>query len=179
MGCAGSGPPPSDGLGGAATSLQAGYAVRSGLSSAESACQGVFAGYAIEGRFVGLAPRIAACRSGYDNSYLHGSTDELGLELRGAHAWDAGDLTVSVGVTAGGSLLRQHFDSTGLAPSRNALAAHLGILAGATVDLVQGFYGGIELDAMTYFFQQQAMEATRVSAPFAMRLNVLLIGKRW
>jgi hypothetical protein len=162
-----------------ASSVQAGYALRTALWSGASACHGVFAGYAIDLRFLSLAPRLAACRGTSDNAFLRATTDELDLEIRGSRSWDIGSVAINVGVNLGGSLLRQEFSSDGVAPSRNALAAHLGVLAGTTVELVQGFYGGIEIDAMTYFFQQQAMGRSETAAPFAMRFNVLLLGKRW
>jgi hypothetical protein len=162
-----------------ASSVHAGYALRTALWRGAGGCHGVFAGYAIDLRWVTLAPRLAACRGQFDNAFLRATTDELDLELRGSHVWDIGGVAVNVGIHLGGSLLRQDFSSEGLAPSRNALAAHLGVLAGTTVDLVQGFYGGIEVDAMTYFFQQQAMDTAETAAPFAMRVSVLLLGKRW
>jgi len=162
-----------------ATSAQAGYAVRSSLWSGGGPCHGAFAGYAIELRLVTLAPRLGGCRGHFDNAYLRAIADELDLELRAAHAWDVGRVALSLGLAAGGSYLRQKFSSDGVAPDRDALAAHLGMLAGATVELVQGFYGGVELDAMTYFYNQQTMGMTQVSTPFALRFQVLLLGKHW
>ena len=161
------------------TSLQLGYAARTSLWSGGSLCHGPFAGYAIDLRFVTVAPRLGVCRGDFANPFLRGTTDELDGELRGAHVWDVGRLALSIGIGLGGSYLRQDFSSGGVAPDRSALAAHLGVLAGATVDLVQGFYGGIEVDAMTYFFNQQAMAGTEVHAPFALRFDVLLLGKHW
>jgi hypothetical protein len=162
-----------------ASSVQLGYAVRTSLWSGGGPCHGPFVGYAIDLRLVSLVPRFGFCRGAFDNAFLHATTDELDAELRGARAWDVGQVTVSLGVSLGGSYLRQDFSSDGVAPTRNALAAHLGVLAGATVDLVQGFYGGIELDAMTYFYNQQAIGVTQVSTPFALRFDVLLLGKHW
>ena len=71
------------------------------------------------------------------------------------------------------------------------------MLAGATVDLTDGFYCGVELDAMAYFqlstprnlvitagpdvFSTDDGPAVSVatSRPFALRLDLVLIGKRW
>ena len=162
-----------------ASSVQLGYAVRTSLWSGGTPCHGPFAGYGVDLRFVSLVPRVTYCRGGFDNAFLHARTDELAAELRGARAWDIGHVALSLGVSLGGSYLRQDFASDGVAPTRNALAAHLGVLTGVTVDLVQGFYGGVELDAMTYFYNQQAMGMTQVSTPFALRFQVLLLGKHW
>src|SRR5262249_42741285 len=111
--------------------------------------------------------------------FLHANADELDFELRGTHAWDVGRVSLGIGVAAGGAWLRQDFSDEGVAPSRNAGAAHLGVLGDVVVDLVQGFYGGIELDGMTYFFNQQAMGSDRFANAFALRISVLLLGKRW
>ena len=163
----------------ASLSMQAGYAVRTGLWNAAGPCYGPFAGMAIDLRLVTLTPRIAYCRGDFDNVYLHADASESTAELRGAHVWDVGRVALSLGVTAGASYLRQNFSSDGIAPDRSALAAHLGVLAGATVELVQGFYSGLEIDAMTYFFNQQTMDERSVRAPFALRFDVLLLGKHW
>jgi Caspase domain len=161
-------------------SVALGYQVQTPLWSGASACQGLFGSYTIDLRAVTLAPRVGACRGGFDNAFLQARTDQLDAELGGAHVWDVGPVAMSVGVGAGASLLRQTFTSEGTAPSRRAVAAHLGASVGATVDLVQGFYGGVELDAMTYFFNQRDdAGATRVATPFALRVSVLLLGKHW
>src|SRR5262249_53883872 len=132
-----------------ADSLQIGYSMQSPFWSGASACQGPFLGYALDMRAVTLAPRAGLCRSTFDNPFLHASADEFDVEIRGSHVWDVGRISLSVGIAAGVAWLREEFSSEGPTPSRDAVAAHLGVLGGATVDLVQGFYGGIELDAMT------------------------------
>jgi hypothetical protein len=164
-----------------ASSAQVGYAVRMPLSSTAGLCQGPFVGYAIDLRSASLAPRLGACRASYENTFRSAHSDELDLELRGTHAWDLGAVTVSMGVSLGGSLLHQDVSSDGLVPSRVGPAAHLGVLVGASIDLARGFYGGVELDALTYFFRQQAdgPEGAHIETPFAARLDVVLLGKHW
>ncbi|MCE9577230.1 MAG: caspase family protein [Deltaproteobacteria bacterium] len=162
-----------------ATSLHGGYALRTALWSGASPCQGPFVGAAFALRTLTLEPRLGACRGSFDNAFLAAHTDELDLEVRAAHVWDVDRVALAVGVGVGGSLLRDVFTTDNAPDSRNALAAHLGVSGGATTELVQGFYGGIELEAMTYFFHQQTMDATQVASPFALRISVLLLGKRW
>jgi len=176
-----------------ASSVQAGYSLRSSLWSGEGLCQGAFAGYAIDLQFISLAPRVGFCRSELDDG-SRTNIDEFDVEGRGTHAWDVGRVAVSVGLSLGGSYIHEHaMDDT--APARSVLA-HLGVLAGVTIDLAQGFYSGIQIDAMTYFRtappqslpsplpmpspgMNGMVDIGRASTPFALRLDVLLIGKRW
>jgi hypothetical protein len=93
---------------------------------------------------------------------------------------------VSVGLSLGGSYVRQ--DPGGGAGRTDERLAHLGVLASATVELAGGFYSGLELDAIAYFrlLPPQGPDEARPtsdmvlgSTPFALRLDVLLLGKRW
>jgi hypothetical protein len=107
-------------------------------------------------------------------------------------------VAVSVGGSLGGAYLREN-PGDGLASTKHGLP-HAGVLAGAIVDLSGGFYGGVELDAMAYFqlsaprnLVLPAMSAgpkidssedlpavsVETSRPFAVRLDLVLIGKRW
>src|SRR5262249_20546249 len=147
--------------------------------SGAGVCQGPIAGAAIELRAVTIAPRLGACHGAFDNAFLDARTDELDLEVRATHAWDIGSLALDAGVDAGRSWLRQGFMANGIAPPRDAAAAHLGVTVGATVDLVQGFYVGAELDGMSYFFDQQTTSGAHLATPFALRLSVVLLGARW
>jgi hypothetical protein len=74
---------------------------------------------------------------------------------------------------------------------------YAGVLAGAIVDVAAGFYSGVEIDAMAYFqlsaprnlvlmvpdwrIMVETAPEVRVetSRPFAVRLDLVLIGKRW
>jgi hypothetical protein len=162
-----------------AASAQAGYAARTSLWPGGGLCHGPFAGVAFDLPLVTVASRLGVCRGELRNPFLTATTDELAAELRGAHVWDVGRVSLSVGVSLGGSVIRQGFSRDGIAPDRRALAAHLGVLTGASVELVQGFYAGLEVNAMTYFFNQQTMGELVLGSPFAMRFDVLLLGKHW
>lgn len=164
---------------GIAQSFQLGYAVHTPLWSGASACQGGFVGYAIDLRVLTLAPRVGLCRSTFDNPFLASAAEELDFEVRATHSWDVGRISFGVGFGLGGAWLRQDFSGAGQVPSRDAAAAHLGVLGGATIDLFGGLFAGIELDAMTYFFSQQTMGGSNLQTPFALRVSVLALGKRW
>jgi hypothetical protein len=110
--------------------------------------------------------------------------DELDVELRGAHAWDIGRISVSAGGTVGGSYLRQR-PGNAAGEARDGVA-HVGVSTGATVDLPHGFYSGAEVDALAYFrvlaplpSASSGTEMMWVSTPYVLRLNILLIGKHW
>jgi hypothetical protein len=77
----------------------------------------------------------------------------------------------------------------GAAASSDGLA-HVGVVTAATVELAGGFYSGLEVDGLAYFralpprsippmTESPAGGPPRVSTPFALRFNLLLIGKRW
>jgi len=164
-----------------ASSVRAGYALRTALWSGGMLCQGPFAGYAIDLGLVSLAPRVGVCRGGFGGA--PGVTaDELDVELGAAHTWHLGRLATGAGFSLGGSYLRQR-TSNGDELGHDTLA-HAGVLTSVTVDIASGFYSGIEVDAMSYFRVaaphaiSQSM-VVRTSTAFALRLDMLLIGKHW
>jgi hypothetical protein len=182
---------------------QAGYALRTSLWSGGGLCQGPFAAYAIDLRFVTFAPRIGFCKGEFKDA-PGATSEELDVELRVAHAWDIGRLAVSVGGSFGGAYLR---DRGGNGAESQHGRPHAGVLAGAIIDLAGGFYSGVELDAMAYFQlsaprnlvlmapdSHPAADGEPIvnggvngipeitvltSRPFAVRLDLVLIGKRW
>ncbi|WP_437806320.1 hypothetical protein [Sorangium sp. So ce1078] len=64
-------------------------------------------------------------------------------------------ISLGVGVDLGLAVMRQRFETLGRAPDRHGLAGVFGVGAGVTVDLVRGFYLGVEGGAQTYVFKQQ------------------------
>ena len=170
---------------------QTGYALRTSLWSGGRACQGPFAAYAIDLPFVTVAPRIGFCRGSFEDA--PGATSQaVDVELRVAHAWDIGHLALSAGGSLGAAYVRDD-PGDGRASSKQGLP-YAGVLVGATVDLTDGYYCGVELDAMAYF-QLSARRnivltsndstlsdpavSVATSRPFALRLDLVLIGKRW
>lgn len=181
-----------------ASSVQAGYAMRTPLWSGGRLCQGPFAGYALDLGFIDLVPRVGICRGGFQDA-SHANNDELELELDAAHLWHIGRIAIGAGLSLGGAHVRQDPDGGG-APAHENLA-HVGVLTLASVDLAGGFYTGIDVDGMAYFRALSPRSiagppsgnsqpgigsqtgvpggAMRMSTPFALRFNLLLIGKRW
>lgn len=185
-----------------ATGMHAGYAVRTPLWSGGWLCQGPFVGAAIDLGVIDLGPRIGVCRGGLENS-ARAHSDELDVELDGVHVWHAGPVGFGAGLGLGGAYHRQDWGD-GSARSHDGLV-HVGVLMLASVELAGGFYSGIVVDGMAYFYPSPphsitppanssgvrptpgdgqvvldgADRAMRVSTPFALRINLLLIGKRW
>jgi len=163
------------------SSVQVGYWLRTSLWQSGSLCHGPFAGYAIDLEFVSLMPRIGFCRGGFEDGPPV-VADELDVEVRIAHAWDVGRVAIDLGASFGGSYLREG-PGDDFAQMRHG-AVHIGALAGVTVELSRGFYSGVELDAVMYFLAAplpaiQPQIPPRASTPFSLRLDLLLLGKRW
>ncbi|WP_437503149.1 caspase family protein [Sorangium sp. So ce1099] len=152
----------------------AGYQMRTPLVQGSSPCHGGFIGYGVELQHVGLAARLNACHSAFQNEQLTASNDELGLDVRMSRAWDLPVITVGVGVEVGLAVMRQRFETLGRAPDRHGLAGAFGAGAGVNVDLVKGVYLGVEGAAQTYVFKQQRVgsEEGEVAPSLAARLRV-------
>ncbi|WP_437997160.1 caspase family protein [Sorangium sp. So ce185] len=151
----------------------AGYQLRTPLVEGDSLCHGGFLGYGIELQHIGIASRLSACRSGFQNEHLTARNDELGLDVRLSHAWDLPVITVGVGVDLGLAVMRQQFETRGDAPDRHGLAGAFGAGAGVTVDLVRGLYLHLEGGAQTYVLKQRRAggEEAEMAPALAARLR--------
>jgi hypothetical protein len=127
-----------------------------------------------------VAPRLGACHSRFSNLRLSGDSDEVDLEVRLVHAWDAPWLSLELGIAAGGAVLRQTFETRGVAPDRLTFAGMLAVSAGALVDLPEGFYGLADVEAQTYLFKQRDTGGAQavIGPSFAVRPS-FGVGKRW
>lgn len=152
----------------------AGYQLRTPLVKGSSLCHGGFVGYAIELQHFGIAPRLSAYHSAFRTEHLTASNDELGLDVRLSRAWDLPVVTLGLGVDIGLSVMRQRFETPGLAPDRHSLAGAFSAVAGANVDLLRGFYLSVEAAAQTYLFNQQraGSEESEVAPSVAARLRL-------
>jgi hypothetical protein len=149
--------------------------VRSAIPGASQACFGAALGYALHFRHLSLYPRLDYCRSGYRNRALEATTDELGLGLSALYTWDVSRLSISTGVALSAQLSRQHFDTRGVAPSRDSVAPASAVVLGVGLDLGGGFCLGLEARAETYLLRllvPRALaeeEQARWDAAFAVR----------
>jgi hypothetical protein len=119
-----------------------------------SACLGGFGGYAIDFAWGSLVARAGPCRAHRTGMYLDDALTMIDTEVDGTHAWDAGPVTVALGVGAGGSLLVRTFTTTGSAPTRTTLAPDVGAVGSISVPLPHGYYLAGDVFAGTLFFRE-------------------------
>jgi hypothetical protein len=159
--------------------VHAGYQVRTGLWRAADPCHGIFAGYEVVMRGFSLIGRVAACRGGYQNATLTSTADEVGLQIEGAHVWDLRFVSVQVGLALGPSVLLQRFDTTGVAPSREALAGALAMNAGAELPLRGRFALTLGFGANVYAFKQRDLGTTAEWATPVTFMTRVGLAARW
>jgi hypothetical protein len=155
-----------------------GYTIRSSLWSDAGPCQGIAGGWAVDLPMYSVGVRGVACHGTAVNPFLEATHDQLAAELRATHAWDLRRVTVAVGPIAGAAVLSQRFTGSGNAPARTSLAGVVGLTAAATIDVAERLYVTGELDGVTTFFRERAMDDTAMRAAFSVRGN-LLVGRRW
>jgi Caspase domain len=158
---------------------QAGYRVRTGLTSGSSLCHGFFAGWNVELKHLSIAPRVAYCRSSLDNATLRADSDAFDLELALAHAFDIPYMTFEFGVAVGAALISQQFTTAGIAPPRTAGAFQLSATAALSTDLPHGLYVFCLVAGETYFFDQVARDGTTHFGPAFTVATSLGLGRRW
>jgi hypothetical protein len=127
-----------------------GYQVRTPIVKGASPCQGPFASYGRDQSRLRLAARLAACRGGYDDADLSAHTDELSLSARVAIATDTRLVTLDAGAALGASYLRQSFQPSGEAATRNSAAAFVELGGTLIRYLPEGFYLSAELAGLGY-----------------------------
>jgi hypothetical protein len=158
------------------TGVFAGPAVQSAIIEGASPCVGATVGAAWVRADITLSPRLGACRGEFANETLTATTTALALDLRVAKAWDLHRVTLDVGVTVGGELLRETFTTRGVAPARTAGAIHVDAGVGALLPVAARLFLTTEIAAQTHFFTVEAQAGTRdLTARFALR-GVLAFG---
>ena len=163
-----------------AQTLQAGYAFHTSLKNADSLCHGAFMGYAVTSARFELGARLETCAAGFENQQLSSNAGEVAFSMRLAVTHDFPWVAVSGGLSGGGALLRQEFETRGRAPARTSLAALFGLNAGMTFDLPHGFNLLIEGVLRTYVFsvtdQQPGSSSLQPSLAFQQLIG---LGKYW
>jgi len=156
----------------AVASVEAETRVRSSLLDDAGLCPGVAVGVSMALRPVTLTPRMAWCRSGFTNPGIHAFVDQFDLELSAVHVWDMRAFSLEVGVTAGGSLLLQHFQTQGIAPRRTTAALQLSPTVGVTHELGARGYLFLLGAGSTYLFRSEdATGSSSLKPSFALRVS--------
>lgn len=156
-----------------------GYTARTALANGRGLCHGAFVGYPVAFESLSVTPRVHGCLGGFANELVRASSDEAGVDVKLSHAWDLPAVTLDLGVAGGASLLRQSFESRGLAPPRTSAAGVLGVHVGATFDLTAGFYLSAELGAQTYLYRQREVPDRQSLRPSLALRQSLGLGMMW
>ena len=164
----------------AAHAMSFGLIGHSDLYDAGGACAGAALGYRLELPAVSLLGRVAGCGGGYANAFLSARTLELDASLGAVHVWDVAPLALEVGVGAGAAWLHQGFTTRGVAPSRDTLAPHVELLAGATLDVSRRWFVGLQARAATYFVRRtEGTDPTATVTPIFTLGADLSVGRRY
>ena len=155
----------------AAPSVELEWRTRAALASEGGPCSGVAAGTAVALRPFTLQVRLGACWSSFSEGGLSATTEAWDLEVGATHAWDLRGVSVELGMTVGGAVLRQTFRTAGVAPARTSAALQLSPVAAVSRDLGPRAYLFVSAAAATYFFrlEDSADGTTSVEPSFAMR----------
>jgi hypothetical protein len=148
-----------------------GWTVRNGLWPGASVCQGPVLGLEIAGSALSAAVRAHGCQGGFRNEAVRATAREAGADLRVAHAWDRGALSVDLGITFGVRLLHERFETRGVAPPRWAIAPEGGAGFGLRYAVSGPYELVAELGGHTVAFRSQ----TEDRAP-ALRFSFLARG---
>lgn len=158
----------------AAGSVEVEGRLRSSLKDDAGACSGAAAGLAIALQQLTLTPRLGWCRSGFDNPGIRTTLDEYDLELSAMRVWDAGPVSLELGLTLGAALLVQNFRTAGTAPRRTTSALQLSPGVGVTRDLGQRAYAYLRGSASTYLFRTEDSQTQGSSLVPSLAVRVAL-----
>lgn len=130
--------------------VEAGMVVQTPLVAGGDACAGVFAGYELAFALFAITPRISLCRERARNDVLAIETDHVAADAAIAHRWHLGRFALGAQVQLGAALLRQRFDTMGLAPTRSTAAAYFGAGARVEVALTRGTSASLATEANSF-----------------------------
>jgi hypothetical protein len=159
---------------------EAGYFFQTPLENAATLCQGGFAGYAVHLENVSAGARLAGCHAAFSNDVLRASSNQLGGELRVAHAWDLPIVSVDLGLAVGGWLLQQTFTTLGIAPPRSTAAGSAALALGLRGDVGGGFSLFAETSLVSYLYPQVKDPLGSVSfGPYLALRQAFGLAKVW
>jgi hypothetical protein len=154
----------------------AGPMVASSVIDGAGACMGLSAGLMWVRSDLTFSPRVSGCRGEFANEILTAKTSTFALDVRVAKVWDVSRVAFDLGVTVGGEILDERFDSRGIAPARTSGAAHVDAGVGALLTLPARFFATAEVAAQTHFFVVEDQAGDReLTGRFALR-GIFAIG---
>ncbi len=137
--------------------VEAGAFVRSPLIDGGEMCMGAVAGYAMPLGWITVTPRISECRERSTNGFVAAATDAFVGDLRVSHAWRLAPVTFSVQVQAGAAVVRQHFATEGVAPSRSSTGGLFGGGASIELAIAHGAYATLAAEVDSFIVQRDPM----------------------
>jgi hypothetical protein len=149
--------------------IEAGFTMRTPLVDGGGLCTGAIAGYVIDLGWVRVTPRVAACRERAANAFVSAATDEFSGDVRVAHAWELGPVTLAAQAQLGGAMLHQSFDTAGTAPPRMTGALAFGGGGQAAIEVMRGVSARVAAEADSYVMRRDDAMATRWETTLALR----------
>jgi hypothetical protein len=155
-----------------------GVSVRSRLPNASAPCVGPFVGYALELQRLGVGAQLSMCDSALENPVLSAQVRGYSAELRLYHTWELWKLSWALGLHAGVSMYTQHFETRGRAHARSSVAPFFAPSLSTQLDLTEGYYAALQVNAETHFLQLVEAHDARgtLAVSFAVRSG-LSVGK--
>jgi len=162
------------GMGRLAQAVQAGATARTRIRGASTDCFGVDAAYRLDFARFGLSTRADYCSSAFKNATLVEHAQEASLSADIEHVWDVGALSLFAGIGLGASLLRQTFETRGVAPSRLSWSPLALVVGGAQLPIWRQLYVGLDwrLEALLTRYQATAFDRAQLQTTTASRLGV-------
>jgi hypothetical protein len=155
----------------AAPSLELEGRTRGALASEGSPCTGVAGGTTLALRPLTVQARLGWCRGTSTQGGLSARAEAWDVELGATHVWDLRAASLELGLVAGVAILRQEFETGGVAPPRTSAALQLSPVAGVSRDLGRRSYAFASLAAATYLYrlEDSGDGTTSLEPSFALR----------
>ncbi len=155
------------------------YQLRTPIWRRGQICQGIRVGHRIETRHLGLISSAGFCRGGFPADRIDVRLDHYDLDLLLTRSFDLPIVSVALGLGGGASLLRQSFETAGLAPPRTTFAGHATALLGLSWDLPRGLFLMASTAAQALVFPRQQGNATAPTTPAAPGFHFRLGLGKW
>lgn len=133
----------------------AAYQLRTPLWRRGGLCQGVRVGHTLEARRLGLTSTLGFCRADFAADRVDVQADQYDLDLVLTRSFDLPIVSVALGLGGGVSLLRQTFETAGVAPPRNSAAGHSTALVDLRWGLSRGLFVMVAVAGQVLIFAQQ------------------------
>jgi len=146
-----------------------GYSFRTPIVEGSSLCHGATAGWAIASEYLEVEPAIGYCHATFENETLSASQEDIMGLVSAAYVFDVPIVSFAFGVSLGGGVLHESFQTRGDAPSRSTGFGRVGAFARVDFDLTHGVYLDARAEAETTIFEARSAEGEGPVARVAFR----------